>query len=69
MLNRRMYRIGLEALPTQKSEIENLARLLAARKYVLAVALYVEADNLDSVSTEMAAAFNWSCHARSAWFS
>ena len=58
-LNRRMYRIGLEALPTQKSEIENLARLWQRESMLLAVALYIEADNLDSVGTETAAAFHW----------
>lgn len=58
-LNRRLYRIGLEALPTQKPEIESLARLWQRESMLLAVALYIEADNLDSVSSDIAAAFHW----------
>jgi AAA+ superfamily predicted ATPase len=58
-LGRRLYRIGLDALPTQKSETENLARLWQRESMLLAVALYVDAENLDGAAADVVTAFHW----------
>jgi AAA+ superfamily predicted ATPase len=58
-INRRLYRISIDALPTQRAEIENLARLWQRESMLLAVALYVDAENLDGSGPEVAAALHW----------
>ena len=57
-LNRRLYRIGVDALPPQVSEIETLARLWQRETFLLPVALYIDADDLEGVSAETKAAFH-----------
>jgi hypothetical protein len=59
VLDRRLYRLGLEALPTQKAEIENLARLWQRESLLLPVALYLDAESLDACPAELATAFQW----------
>jgi AAA+ superfamily predicted ATPase len=58
-LDRRLYRISLESLPTQKAEIDNLARLWQRESMLLAVALLLDAENIDGAATDLAAAFEW----------
>ena len=59
VLERRLYRISVESLPTQKPDIDNLARLWQRESMLLAVALYVDAEDLDSMPTDLASAFGW----------
>ena len=56
-LNRRPYRIGVEALPTDVAEIEALLRLWQRESMLLPIALYLDADNLDAASSAVSAAF------------
>jgi AAA+ superfamily predicted ATPase len=56
VLHRHLYRISVEALPPQLAEIETLARLWQRETYLLPVALYIEAENLDGTSAETQAA-------------
>ncbi len=58
LLNRRLYRIGAEALPSQVLEIETLASLWQRESFLLPVALYIDAENLDSLSAETQAALH-----------
>jgi hypothetical protein len=58
-LGRRLYRLALEALPTHKAEVENLARLWQRESALLPVALYLDAENLDTASADLASAFHW----------
>ena len=51
-----LYRIAVEALPTQRNEIETLARLWQRESVLLPVALHVDADALDGSASEAAAA-------------
>ena len=51
-----LYRIAVEALPTQRHEIETLARLWQRESVLLPVALHVDADALDGSASEAAAA-------------
>ncbi len=51
-----LYRIAVEALPTQRNEIETLARLWQRESVLLPVALHVDADALDGSGSEAAAA-------------
>ena len=46
-LNRRLYRVAMDALPSQPAEIETLARLWERESLLLPVALYIEAENID----------------------
>ncbi len=46
-LNRHLYRIAVDALPSQPSEIETLARLWERESMLLPVALYIDAVNID----------------------
>ena len=55
-IDRQLYRLGLEALPVQRAEAENLARLWRRESALLAVALYVDAEGLDGASAEAGAA-------------
>src|SRR5262249_53718818 len=56
-LNRRLYRVGLDALPTARSEIDTLIRLWQREVALLPVALYIDAESLDTASAELVAAF------------
>ena len=56
VLNRRLYRIGAEDLPSQVAEIETLARLWQRESLLLPVALYVEAEAVDGGPAEAATA-------------
>ncbi len=51
-----LYRITVEALPTQRNEIETLARLWQRESVLLPVALHVDADALDGSASEASAA-------------
>ena len=57
-LSRQLYRISAETLPTQISELETLARLWQRETFLLPVALYLDAENLDGASNETQAAFH-----------
>jgi hypothetical protein len=57
-LDRNLYGIGIEALPTQSHEIEMLARLWQRESLLLPIALYVEADGAETLSTDAAAALH-----------
>jgi AAA+ superfamily predicted ATPase len=57
-IERRLYRLPLESLPLPRAEIENLARLWQRESALLPVALYLDADRLDGVSPDTAAAFH-----------
>jgi hypothetical protein len=57
-LGRNLYRIGIEALPTQSHELETLARLWQRESLLLPVALYVDADGAETLSAEAAAALH-----------
>jgi hypothetical protein len=48
-LNRRLYRLMIEWLPSQSSEIEILARLWQRESLLLPVALYVDAEDAATV--------------------
>lgn len=52
-LERRLYQLPLEALPNAKAELDTLARLWQRETMLLPVALYIEAENLDSGSGEL----------------
>ena len=56
VLNRRLYRIGAEDLPSQVAEIETLARLWQRESLLLPVALYVDAEAVDGGPAEAATA-------------
>jgi len=58
-LHRRLYRLGVETLPVQRTEIETLARLWQRESVLLPVALYLDAENLDGISQDQTAAFHW----------
>jgi hypothetical protein len=58
-LNRRLYRIALDAMPNPKAEIENLARLWQRESLMLPVALYVDAEEIDGASHELGSALHW----------
>lgn len=51
-LNRRLYRLGAEALPAQVGEVETLARLWQRESFLLPVALYADAENVDGSPTD-----------------
>jgi hypothetical protein len=53
-----LYRMSLASLPLQRAEIENLARLWQRETALLPVALYLDADHLDSASAETVAALH-----------
>ncbi len=57
-LGQRLYRLQLESLPTQRSDIETFARLWHRESLLLPVALYIEADGLDAVGNDVAAALH-----------
>lgn len=55
-LGRHLYRLPLESLPTQRGEVDLLARLWQRESLLLPLALYIEADALDGAGGEAAAA-------------
>ncbi len=58
-LQRRLYRLNLDTLPTNKAEIENLARLWQRESTMLRVALYVDAEDLDGATNDIASGLQW----------
>jgi hypothetical protein len=56
-LNRNLYRIGIETLPTQSHELETFTRLWQRESLLLPVALYIDAEAAESLSADAAAAF------------
>jgi len=57
-LHRRLYRIRLEVLPTARGEVETLTRLWQRETALLPVALYIDAEDLDTAPAELTAAFH-----------
>jgi hypothetical protein len=57
-LNRRLYRIGLDSLPTHKTDLETFIRLWQRESVLLPVALYVDAAEIDAASVETAGALS-----------
>jgi hypothetical protein len=55
-LNRKLYRLGVESLPTQLADLELLARLWQRESMLLGVALYVDAEGAEGAPTEASAA-------------
>jgi len=55
-LNRRLYRIGAEGLPTQISDVETMARLWQRETFLLPIALYIATESLDALPPESQAA-------------
>ena len=58
-LDRQLCRIVLDALPGQRAEIEDLARLWQRECIMLPLALYVDADELDSAANDLASGLQW----------
>lgn len=57
-VNRRLYRMTIESLPSQIAEIETLARLWQRETLLLPVALYIDVENLPGHSPETLAALH-----------
>jgi hypothetical protein len=55
-IDRRLYTLSLDALPTPRAEIDVLARLWQRESVLLPVALYVDAEALDPAHAETASA-------------
>ena len=55
-LNRRLYQLGVDALPSQVTEVETLARLWQRESFLLPVALYLDAESSDGPANETATA-------------
>ena len=58
-LKRRIYRMGIGALPSQKAEMENLARLWQRETMMLPVSLYIDAEDMDVGNPETEASLQW----------
>ncbi len=56
---RQLHRISIDALPTNKAELENLARLWQRETRMLPIALYVDAEELGSGNSDMASGLQW----------
>ena len=54
-LNRRLFRLGLDALPGHRADAETFARLWQRESLLLSVALYVAADDLEAAPADVAA--------------
>ncbi|OGB24076.1 MAG: hypothetical protein A3I66_11420 [Burkholderiales bacterium RIFCSPLOWO2_02_FULL_57_36] len=54
-LNRRLYRLETDALPSQAAELELLARLWQRESILLPVALYIDAENFEGAADTGAA--------------
>jgi ATPase family associated with various cellular activities (AAA) len=57
-LNRRLYRLPYESLPTQPAELETLARLWQRESLLLPIALYIETGELTDRGGDAAAALS-----------
>ena len=57
-LNRSLYQMGIETLPSHIAEVETLARLWQRESLLLPTALYIEMENGNGVSTEASAALD-----------
>jgi len=55
-LNRNLYQMGIETLPSHISEVEMLARLWQRESLLLPVALYIEMETANGVSVDASAA-------------
>ena len=58
-LNRLLYRLGLDELPTARSDLETFARLWQRENLLLPLALQIDAEELDSAGQEKVAALQW----------
>ncbi|NML46845.1 ATP-binding protein [Ramlibacter sp. G-1-2-2] len=56
-LDRQLFRLNADALPTQRAELETLARLWQRECVLLPVALYIDAEQIDGGRSEPALAF------------
>jgi ATPase family associated with various cellular activities (AAA) len=56
-LVRRLYRLGIDALPPSKADLDALARLWQRERLLLPIALYLDADELQGASAELANTF------------
>jgi len=52
-VDRELYRLAIETLPTQAAEIETLARLWQRESLLLPVALYIETQSVDGAPIEI----------------
>ena len=57
-LNRSLYQMGIETLPSHIAEVETLARLWQRESLLLPTALYIEMENGNGVSTEASVALD-----------
>jgi hypothetical protein len=57
-LNRSLYQIGIETLPSQISEIETLARLWQRESLLFPVALYIDIEDADGTSGNFSSALH-----------
>ncbi|MFK3649387.1 ATP-binding protein [Lysobacter enzymogenes] len=55
-LGRHLYRLPMESLPSQRAEVDLLARLWQRESLLLPVALYIDADALDGAGGDSVAA-------------
>jgi hypothetical protein len=55
-LNRKLYRLSLEALPTQAADLELVARLWQRESILLGVALYIDAEGAEGASGDVSSA-------------
>jgi hypothetical protein len=58
-LDRRLYRLSLDALPAPRADLETFARLWQRESLLLPVALYVDAEELESAGRDQATALQW----------
>ncbi|MBN7137877.1 AAA family ATPase, partial [Lysobacter enzymogenes] len=61
-LGRHLYRLPMESLPTQRAEVDLLARLWQRESLLLPVALYIDADALDGGGEATAALRQFLAH-------
>jgi hypothetical protein len=57
-LGRHLYRISADTMPNQASEIETFARLWQRETILVPVCLYIDAENIDSLTSEGRAALH-----------
>ena len=55
-LNRKLYRLTIESLPSDPAEVETLARLWQRESVLLPVALFLDAENLEGAQNDASAA-------------
>jgi len=56
-LGRHLYQLGVDALPTTKGELESLVRLWQRERLLLPIALYLDGDDVQGASSDLANAF------------